>query len=650
MIINKCFYSIFNFLIPVKQFKLFVTFLLLPFFNHAAGIMGSDLGWMCVGKDSFVVKLTLYADCNQEPPVNQILFFYCKNGGALIKSISINNPSAVDISPTCRNRCTRCQDQKCSFPYGIHQYTYVKLVTLIEAAACCEIRIANTSCCWDTALSTIVNPANKNFYTEATLNRCISPCDNSPSFTNPPIIILCKGSKFGFGHGPIELDIDHSGGSLDSLVWELTPPLSSQDTSLEYKSPYSYIKPINFNGFPDLNGKFPLGFHLDYVTGNISFLPVSFQQTVMTVKISEYRNKVKIGEVRRNMYFIIIFCPENNSPKIGPSISYKEICAGEPVTFTINTNDIDPFDRLTLGWSHGIAGASWSDNNNKVKHPTGVFTWIPGENQASTIPYTFTATVRDDACPVSGHYTQSYQIYVKPIPHAEITVSHFGCGNFSFNVHPTQGKDPSFFWSGNSFNFTSPNDSQAFHRFLQKGRYPFTMAITEQNCERLYHDTVNVMKDYHQADLGKDTAINRNDVIQLDAGLGFISYLWNDGSDKQTCFFDAALHGTGENIIWVRTFDSNQCISFDTIIINVSNTTSIENDSLKKIFLFPNPTCGSLTIYYPGTGEYFYLSDLFGEKVQTGQLHHGKNELNMENNKGFFALHIGMQVFKIIKY
>jgi len=639
-----------------KQFYIFriifyVLFLFSITYSNAAGIMGSDLTWTCVGKDSFMVKLILIADCNQEPPGNQMLSCYCTNGGSLIKTISLNNPIPVDITPTCTNSCTRCQDAQCTFPYGIHQYNYHKLITLTEAGSCCEIRISLTTCCWDSALTTIVNPGDKNFYTEAILNRCTNPCDNSPSFVQTLSAIVCHQTDFVYSNGVIDIDITPQGGLLDSLCYEFCPPLSSKDTAIEYNLPYSYSIPADFFGFPNTSLPFPRGFHLDPNTGSVAFRPARFQQSVMTVKVTEYRDGIKIGEVRRNIYLIVIYCPENNPPKIGPSIYSKEICAGQPVTFTINSNDMDPIDTLTLSWNHGIAGASWSDNNGKAKHPTGIFSWIPGESQASTLPYTFTVTVKDANCPVSGQFTQTYQVFVKPIPRAAITVTDSGCGIYWFNARPIQGKDASFYWLGNSFNFTPPNVRTTQLRFLQKGKYPYLLTVSAESCEKVYHDTIFVTQDADLADvdLGNDTTINHNDFLHLDAGPGFKKYLWNDGTTSQTCLFDASKHGTNDQYVWVMVTDSNNCLAYDSIEITVRNQLNTADNLLNKTRIYPVPAHDMLNIDVQYGISEITLTDIMGKTILHKTVSPGINSINVSNlAEGSYFLRINRECFLVL--
>jgi hypothetical protein len=166
-------------------------------FNNAKSshMMGSDITWTCLGQDSFLIKLVIYRDCNGVNLGSASIPIKCATTGSSITTVSISKPAPVDITPTCGASCTRCQTSGCSFPYGIEQYTYQKLVVLSNAGSCCKVTFSYSMCCRNYTITTGVSG---NFYIDAQLDRCVTPCDNSPSFTNPPIAIICIGQDFVF--------------------------------------------------------------------------------------------------------------------------------------------------------------------------------------------------------------------------------------------------------------------------------------------------------------------------------------------------------------------------------------------------------------------------------------------------------------------
>ena len=263
----------------MKKYLLLPLILLFPLFSMGVGIMASDLTWVCIGKDSFLIKLNIYTDCNQEKPGEMQVNVYCKQNYSLLKTLNCQKPSGVDITPCCHEACTRCTNPSCSFQYGIEQYAYRKLLILDNAGSCCEILFSLSACCRNSALTTIADAGKKSFYTEASLNRCLSPCDNGPDFTNPPIGILCQGLDFVYNDGRQDFDIGTNGQLLDSVGYELVPTLRTKDSTLDYIYPYTYDKPLYFKGFPDVNAATALHFS----SGEMLFTPQTYQQTILCV-------------------------------------------------------------------------------------------------------------------------------------------------------------------------------------------------------------------------------------------------------------------------------------------------------------------------------------------------------------------------------
>jgi PKD repeat protein len=414
---------------------------------------------------------------------------------------------------------------------------------------------------------------NNSFYCDAILNRCVTPCDNSPTFTNPPVAIICVGQNFVFNHGGLDMDLNTSGGLLDSLSYSWTIPMGYNGSALTYSSPYAVNKSIYFWGFPNVNLPFPRGFHLDPTTGDISFRPMKIEQTVMALKVEEWRNingtMTLIGQIRRDLQIIVISCPNNNAPYLsGPF--YKEICATNTVNFSIATNDYDTKDTLLVSWNGAIPGASWSDNNKQVKHPTGTMSWTPGEQHASSIPYVFTVTVKDDACPVNGSSTRAYQILVKPLPKANITVIDSGCGDYYLYAQAVVGNGASFTWVGNfnpGFVYAGPS---MHYKFKGPGKYPYTLQVEAQQCQRVYFDTIEV-DTFLMLALTPDFDICYGDTSPLTAGFlyntGAVSFDWSTGDTSQTINYAAY----SDTVIGVAITDTMGCVAKDSVHINMHN-------------------------------------------------------------------------------
>ena len=542
---------------------------------QATHMMGSDLTWTCIGKDSFLVKLVIYRDCNGVQLSAAPATFKCSSTGATITSVTMSPGAGTDITPVCNSSCTRCQSLSCSFPYGIQRFIMTQLVVLSSAGSCCNIEIYWQQSARNSNITT--GAANMNFYIEAKMNRCQNPCDNSPSFTNAPIAILCVNQDFTFNHGVQDIDVNSQGGLADSLTYEWTPPLRAANSPCTYVGQYSYDKAIYFWGFPNANLPFPRGIHLDQQTGDIQFRPMKAEVTVMAIKVNEYRNGVKIAEIRRDMQIIVINCVANNPPNVTTpgNIRSKSVCAGDPVTFNFTTSDPNTNDTVTISWNQAIPGALWTSTNGAAKYPTATLTWTPTDAHVSSLPYTFTVTAKDNACPVRASFTQAYQITVKPKPRAKIIVVDSGCGLYYFMAQRIEGSGPSYMWIGSSFTFT-PNIGPIVHHKFQPGKFPYSMTMTASGCSNTYFDTIEV-DTFLTNSLPKDMNVCFGTPVTLNSTVkhakGPVTMTW--GSKASVFPLDK---GRSKNLvvirdtaIWSNAKDSIGCTETDTIHINMHN-------------------------------------------------------------------------------
>ncbi|MBI1184309.1 hypothetical protein GC194_08555, partial [bacterium] len=352
--------------------KLLLFFITLLAFNSAKAshVMGSDINWTCIGQDTFRMVVTLYRDCNGcDVPPCEVPSIHVTSSSCGSKTLSTSKSGGDDITPVCDNQCTRCTNSGCSFQYGIMVYYFSAVVVLTDwrKKGCCDITMYYTTSARNGAITT--GAANQNIYVEAKLNICQDPCDNAPTFTGSPLAIICLGRDFIYNQGVQDRDIDpKTGGLADSLVYSWAVPMQSGSSPTTWSGSYAYNKPISYLGFPKTGLKFPRGIHLDSVTGDLMFRPMKVEQTIMAIKIEEYRNGKLIGITRRDIQVVVIKCPDNNPPVISgmnckqpkPENFKTDACAGEKLCFTICTSDKDKDDTVTIGWNGGIPGATFT--------------------------------------------------------------------------------------------------------------------------------------------------------------------------------------------------------------------------------------------------------------------------------------------------
>jgi PKD repeat protein len=395
-----------------------ILFSLLSIDNANAWCMvGANITWTCVGQDSFLVKEEVYMDCNGISLSTSQITFKCAATGTTITTLGVSPGTPIDVTPVCNTSCTRCSSMSCSFPYGFRRYTYQGIVNLNNAGSCCNIAISWEWCCRNYSITT--GPGDQNFYIDAELNRCQNPCDNSPSFTNTPVMLVCSGQDFTFNHGALDTDVKSTGELADSLTYEWTEPLELANLAVTYTGQYAYDKPITFSGFPNASLALPQGFHLDPHTGDIQFRPTKAEITVMVLQVNEFRNGVKIGKIKRDLQMMVIACTSNNPPTISTPGNVRSISVfpGDTAIFNFTTSDANTNDSVSINWNNAIAGATWTSfNNGPSKNSSATLTWLPTFAQAGSLPYNFTVTAKDNVCPVKAQFTQSYQVNVSPVP------------------------------------------------------------------------------------------------------------------------------------------------------------------------------------------------------------------------------------------
>jgi hypothetical protein len=387
----------------VVLFTLFFSFQ----FSYSSSILGGEFTWDCIGQDSFMITLSLYNDCNGDKPGDINIDVYCKDAQKL-KTLNIQTPPPVDITATCNNAKTICEDPNSNFPFGMEKYTYQKLMVLDHSLTCCEILLTFQECCRSSNIDN--GGAGTVFYTDAMLNRCVIPCDNSPRGSNSPIAIICKDQPIYLCSCMHDFDIGPKGGLLDSSGYELVCP---QDTNgnIEYEQLHDYNKPLVFDGFPNADLPLPKGFHIEGRA--IRFTPIKVENVIFREKISEYRDGKLIGYLHRDYYVAVIDCPVSSVPQIVSDNFFTSVFPGDTAKIIINSYDLDIEDTLDFWWDLKIPGAIWTQNAYNVKHPTVTISWTPTMDDISPIPYNLVVSVRDDHCPINQKDTRAFQILVK---------------------------------------------------------------------------------------------------------------------------------------------------------------------------------------------------------------------------------------------
>lgn len=276
-----------------------------------------------------------------------------------------------------------------------------------------------TDCCRNTAITTLQNPGSETMYVEAHLNN-LKGDNNSPQFTNDPLIFTCINQDFHYNNGMFDADGD-------SLVYHLICSRSGPNTCVNYFPPHSAQQP--FLSSPLIN--------LDYFTGDYFMHPTAQEVGLVVYEIQDYRNGELMGSVMRDVMMYTIPCTNQNPTAThmnGTAQQIAYVFPNDTICFDIFSDDADVTDSLTMTWNQVIPTATFTTAG--APHPTGTFCWIPSLNDVRSNPYMFTSMIRDNFCQLNNAGVYSYYIYVTLDSSLVFLNTKDFLNNSSFSIFP----------------------------------------------------------------------------------------------------------------------------------------------------------------------------------------------------------------------
>jgi len=347
----------------------------------------------------------------------------------------------------------------------------------------------------------------------------------------------------------------------DSISYELVAPRSARNTLLTYKQGYSLNQPFRHNGL--------VFFEFDSVYGDFSYWPDNvYDAGPINYVIKEWRydpsgSPYLISTTVKEIYIRQNQCPGNNPPIINGPYSLT-VCEGNQLCFNITTNDlpfippppapIPPLDTVKLTWNQGIPGATFTILDPTLRLKTGRFCWTPPQGAASSLPYTFLATVRDNACPFNAITTRSYRITVKPKAIVKRQFERINDTMVSINVRPTQNA---------------------------KGIYSYNISLLDKDRNPILDNTLVRFKStgIHYSVFPIDT------LILLRSGVYIVQTNTNNGVNCPS-------------------------VNFDTLYYHTASTKDIATGAIK---IYPNPTKD--LVHLDETMDQIRVYDLLGNQV-----------------------------------
>ncbi len=429
------FFHIYNPHNMTKQILFTLSLLLcFPFMSKATHLMGGEITARQLTGADYEVTLTTYRDTFGIPMATSVIFELKGVAGNLIGTYT-------------QPQDTTSGALLAGYPYGVEVYTFTDTITLPGIGT---YHVSFSNCCRNGAIQNLANPLGENMYLETQLTYFGNIAANStPVFLVEPVIFLPV--RTAWQYNPLPFDSDG-----DSLVWSLDTSLTAFGQNVA-----GYTTPPDSVASP---------FSIDPNTGTISWIATQIGNFNASVLVEEYRNGSKIGEIRRDMQFIVVNPGANRMPQFGNFGNLPRdpngyvslvVNSAQGITLSLLGSDPNPQDVVNM-FAYGEAlllpqnAATFettpTGNGNEVE---GVFSWWPDVTQAREKPYltvfrvwdnefafdeTVFLNVRNNTAVDEPAFLRINQVYPNPASHAlYLSVNVEKASSLSFTVYTYAG-------------------------------------------------------------------------------------------------------------------------------------------------------------------------------------------------------------------
>ena len=233
------------------------------------------------------------------------------------------------------------------------------------------------SCCRNSNIVNGVADDRFSLVAEVTIS---SINNSSPVFLTPPVMIVPQNTPWQYN--PLPYDADG-----DSLVWSFEDP---------YGDAFIFPPPqLNNITTPPSDPNNVL--RIDSITGQIDWTAPYQGNYVMMVKCEEYRNGVKIGEINRDMQYIVLLDTSIMAPVVSNMSTIPTNNAGYPYIVTQQNQNVS-FSLMVDNSANNVSMQAFGEpfllsnsatftsvqNGNDI---VGSFDWSPTNMEARINPY-----------------------------------------------------------------------------------------------------------------------------------------------------------------------------------------------------------------------------------------------------------------------
>jgi len=353
----------------MKKIILSISFLIgIISTGFSTHLMGGEIVVQHAGGDDYQVLLTLYRDASGVP-IQSFQYFVLEDQNGIQTSFSMSLNSGTHPIFGLQ--------QGAMLPMSAYPAEIYFFYSTLNLPTNGIYTLTWSNCCRNGAILNLPNPISNDMTLNTSFKVDNSQYSSTPYFMVMPVINVPVNTPWQYN--PLPFDSD-----LDSLSWYLGSPNSGSSAISGYTLPAS-----------DPSGVISI----DAVTGTISWTASVIGNWVYTVICEEWRNGIKIGEIRRDMQFIVINSGStpgySNIGTIPTQNGYPtwSIDAGQSSELRLLASDNTVSNTLSFaayGESFGLASnpSTYSTatiaNSNDIET---VINWNPTVNEARSNPY-----------------------------------------------------------------------------------------------------------------------------------------------------------------------------------------------------------------------------------------------------------------------
>jgi len=168
-------------------------------------------------------------------------------------------------------------------------------------------------------------------------------------------------------------------------------------------------------------------------------------------------------------------------------------------------------------------------------------------------------------------------------------------------------------------NGSTTDNSTIKYAYHTAGEYLVSALVynTTENMSAGYSLEGNIqIKALPAVEIGDSLSLSINESAELNAGEGFMSYLWNDISGTNLYTVDGSELGVGQHFVNVVVENEFGCINSDTIIINIDLASAIGDLQTTSFRIYPNPVTDILHIDQEENKSFFSFVSIVNSRGQ----------------------------------